>query len=175
MSFLYSKVYVTCLSTRVPINSEPTKASSRGPCVLSQTDENIDLLGGKESSHAYVCNAIVGVCTEELQPAGLPSLFLAWLMRAFGFKFPSWDPTPSRLNTLSRCKALLCTWIHLNLTATSRYRQNWTYRLPLIDGEAQTSSAILPRLPSQRMSGRKPRSRRIKRKSHSSEGRPRLA
>lgn len=70
--FLYSKFYVVFPSTHGPLNSKPTKASTKGPCVLSKTDENIGLHGSQESSYTYVCDMIDSVCIERLYPGRSP-------------------------------------------------------------------------------------------------------
>lgn len=41
--FSYSKFYVIFLSTQIPVNNEPTSATSRGPCVLCKMEENRSL------------------------------------------------------------------------------------------------------------------------------------
>lgn len=41
--FLYSKLYVIFLSTQIPVNNEPTRATSRGPCVVRKIEENRSL------------------------------------------------------------------------------------------------------------------------------------
>lgn len=69
--FLHSKFYVMFLPTHIPISSEPTKASSGGPCVLSNIEENM-CLRVRVFLLLHMQNA--RVCTERLQPSGLPHL-----------------------------------------------------------------------------------------------------
>lgn len=155
--FLCSKVYVMWLSTCVPINSKPTKASSRGRCVLSKTDEHMGPRGSKESSHTYVCKMIDNVCMGRLYPASLSLLFTGLAHAGTLALGPILGPYPFTCEHAFQMQSTLMHVHSLKPHSNPLIQAEVGYCHPLINREAQTSSVIFPRLLSKQMSTRKPR------------------